>query len=176
MRINLKKRQHVGLFFCLVLMLAFCLVYSSAQEKMKISGEFTAKYVTREAKEIGDAEGHTVILSTLEGINKCTSEQTLMDGAKVLIVGMSDTTQGNGAAWGYAIMTLGDDEVFAKYKGKVTTTISEGNPITTYEVEAKFIKGAGKYANIQGGYKSTSKLISESEIAIKWRGEYIIQE
>jgi hypothetical protein len=175
MRKNLKKRRCVGLFFCFVLMLAFCLVYSSAQEKMKIGGEFTAKYVTRTPQEIGDTEEHTVSLGTLEGINK-SREQTFMDGAKVLIVGMSDTTQGNGAAWGYVKMTLGDDEVFAKYKGKVTTTISEENPITTYEVEAKFIKGTGKYANIQGGYKAKAKVISETEIAIKWRGEYIIQE
>ncbi len=166
----------MGLFFCFVLMLAFCLVYSSAQEKMKIGGEFTATYVTQEAQEIGDAEGHTVTLSTLEGINKSTGEQEFMEGAKVLIVGMSDTTQGNGTSWGYAKMTLGDDEVFAKYKGKVTTTVSEGTPITTYEVEAKFIKGVGKYANIQGGYKAKAKVISETEIVIKSGGEYIIQE
>jgi len=176
MRKNLKKRRCMGLFFCLVLMLAFCLVYSSAQEKMKIGGEFTAKYVTRTPQKIGDVEGHTVNLSTLEGINKSSREQEFMEGAKVLIVGMSDTTQGNGAAWGYAKMTLGDDEVFAKYKGKVTTTVSEGNPITTYEVEAEYIKGSGKYANIQGGYKAKAKVISETEIAIKWEGAYIIKE
>jgi len=166
----------VGIFFCLVFILAFCLVYSSAQEKMKIGGEFTATYVTRTPQEIGDTEGHTVSLGTLEGINKSSGEQEFLDGAKILIIGMSDTTQGNGAAWGYAKMTLGDDEVFAKYKGKVTTTISEGNPITTYEVEAKYIKGAGKYANIQGGYKAKATVISETEIAIKWGGEYIIKE
>ena len=176
MKKNLKKNRRVGLFFCLVLILGFCLVYSSAEEKMKIGGEFTAKYVTREAKEIGDAEGHTVMLSTLEGINKCTSEHAFMDGSKILIVGMADTTQGNGAAWGYSKMTLGDDEVFAKYKGKVITTMSEGNPITTYEVEAEYIKGAGKYANIQGGYKAKAKVISETEIAIKWEGAYHIKE
>jgi hypothetical protein len=173
---NLKKRRCVGLFFCLVFMFAFCLVYSSAQEKMKIGGEFTATFITQEPQEIGDAEGHIVNLSTLEGIHKSSGEQEFMDGAKILIVGMSDTTQGNGAAWGYAKMTLGDDEVFAKYKGKVTTTISEGNPITTYEVEAEYIKGAGKYANIQGGYKAKAKVISETEIAIKWEGAYIIKE
>ena len=175
MRKNLKKRRCVGLFFCLVFMFAFCLVYSSAQEKMKIGGEITATYVTQEPQEIGDAEGHIVNLSTLEGINK-GREQTFMDGAKVLITGMSDTTQGNGAAWGYAKLTLGDDEVFAKYKGKVTTTMSEGNPSTTYELEAEYIKGAGKYASIQGGYKAKATVISETEIAIKWEGEYIIQE
>ena len=51
-----------------------------------------------------------------------------------------------------------------------------GNPITTYEVEAKYIKGAGKYANIQGGYKAKAKVISETEIAIKWEGAYVIKE
>ena len=176
MKKNLKKRRGARLFFCLVLILALCLVYSSAQEKMKIGGEFTAKYLTQETQEIGDAAGHAVTLSTLEGINKSTGEQTFMDGAKVLLIGMSDTTQGNGSSWGYAKMTLGDDEVFAKYKGKVTTTVSEGNPITTYKVEAKFIKGAGKYANIQGGYKAKAKVISETELAIKWEGAYVIKE
>jgi len=176
MKKNLKKRRGTRLFFCLVLILALCLVYSSAQEKMKIGGEMTVKYLTQETQEIGDEAGHAVTLSTLEGISKSTGEQTFMDGAKVLLIGMTDTTQGNGPAWGYVKMTLGDDEVFAKYKGKVTTTISEGNPITIYEVEAKFIKGAGKYANIQGGYKAKAKVISETEIAIKWEGAYVIKE
>jgi hypothetical protein len=176
MKKNLKKRRGARLFFCLVLILALCLVYSSAQEKMKIGGEMTVKYFTQEIQEIGDAAGHAVTLSTLEGISKSTGEQTFMDSAKVLIIGMTDATQGNGYAWGYAKMTLGDDEVFAKYKGKVTTTISEGNPITIFKVEAKFIKGAGKYANIQGGYKAKAKLISETELAIKWEGAYVIKE
>jgi hypothetical protein len=43
-------------------------------------------------------------------------------------------------------------------------------------VEAKYIKGAGKYANIQGGYKAKAKVISETEIAIKWEGAYVIKE
>lgn len=176
MKKNLKKRRGMGLLFCLVLIFSFCLVTYSAQEKMKIGGELTIKYLTQESHEIGDAEAHVVTLSTLEGINKCTGEQTFMDGAKVIVTGMSDMTQGNGASWGYARMTLEDDEVIAKYKGKVTTTISEGNPITTYEVEAEFIMGAGKYANIKGGYKAKAKVISETEIAIKWQGEYIIKE
>jgi hypothetical protein len=176
MKKNLKKRRGARLFFCLVLILALCLVYSSAQEKMKFGGEITVKYLTQETQEIGNAAGHAVTLSTLEGINKSTGEQTFMDGAKVLIIGMTDATQGNGSAWGYSTMTLGDDEVFAKYKGKVTTTISEGNPITTFEVEAKFIKGTGKYANIQGGYKAKAKVISETELAIKSEGAYVIKE
>jgi hypothetical protein len=106
-------------------------------------------------------------LGTLEGINKSTGEQEFMDGAKILITGMTDATQGNGVAWGYAKTTLGEDEVFAKYKGRVTTTVSEGNPVTTFEVEAEYIKGTGKYANIQGGYKAEAKVISEEELVIK---------
>jgi len=176
MKIDLKTRRGARLFFCLVLILAFCLVYSSAQEKMKIGGELTVKFLTREAQEVGDAEGHAVTLSTLEGISKSTGEQTFMDGGKVLIIGMSDAIQGNGSSWGYVKMTQGDDVVFAKYKGKVTTTMAEGNPITTYEVEAKFLKGAGKYANIQGGYKAKAKVISETELSIKWEGAYFIKE
>ncbi len=176
MKKDLKKRRGAKLFFCLVLIFALCLVYSSAQEKMKIGAELTAKYLTKETQEIGDAAGHAVTLSTLEGISKSTGEQTFMDGAKLFLIGMTDATQGNGSAWGYSTMTLGDDEVFAKYKGKVTTTISEGNPITIFKVEGKFIKGAGKYANIQGGYKAKAKLISETEIAIKLEGWYVIKE
>lgn len=176
MRKNLKKRQYMVFFFCLVLMLTICLVYSSAQEKMKTGGELTAKYVTRSPQEIGDAEEHIVNLSTLEGINKSTGEQEFMDGAKVLIIGMSDATKGNGVAWGYAKMTLGDDTVFAKYKGEVKTTVSEGNPVTVFEVEAKYLKGSGKYENIEGGYKAKAKVISEDEILIKWEGEYAIKK
>lgn len=163
-------------YFCLIFILAFCLVYSSAGEKMKIGGELTAKYVTQESKEIGDVEGHAVSLSTLEGINKSIGEQEFMEGAKVLIIGMTDATKGNGVCWGYVKNTLGDDEVIAKYKGKVTTTITEGNPVTVFDVEAKFIKGAGKYANIEGGYKGKAKVISENELEIKWEGAYTIKE
>lgn len=176
MRKNFGKRQHVGIFSFLVFMLAFCLVSSSAQEMMKIGGELTAKYVTREAQEIGDVEEHLVNLSSLEGINKSTAEHEFMDGANVLIIGMSDVTKGNGVSWGYAKMTLGDDVVFAKYKGKVTTTVSEDTPVTVFEVEAEYIKGSGKYENIEGGYKAKAKVISEDELAIKWEGEYTIKK
>ena len=175
MKQNLKRC--IGLFFGLILILAFCLVSSSAQEKMKIGGEFTAKYGTvGEEQEIGDVEEHTVYLSTLKGINKSTGEQKFMDGAEVLIIAMSDVTKGNGVAWGYTKMTQGDDVVFAKYKGKVTTTIVEGNPVTVFEVEAKYIKGTGKYANIQGGHKAKAQVISEDELAITWEGKYSIKK
>lgn len=163
-------------YLFLIFILAFCLVYSSAGEKMKIGGELTAKYVTRESKEIGDIEGHAVSLSTLEGINKSVGEQEFMEDAKVLIIGMTDATKGNGACWGYSKTSLGDDEVFVKYKGKVTTTVTEGNPVTVFDVEAKFTKGVGKYANIEGGYKARAKMISENELEIKWEGEYTIKE
>ena len=166
----------MGLVFCLVLIFALCFTYSLAQEKMKIGGETTAKYLTREVKEIGDAEGHTLVLSTLEGISKSIGEQTFMEGAKVLITGVSDTTQGNGIVMGYVKMVKGEDVVFAKYKGKVTTVLTDGNPVTTFEVEAEFIKGEGKYANIQGGYKSKAKTISEDELSITWEGAYFIKK
>jgi len=173
-------KQHLkllrGFFFCLVLLFGFFLTYSSADEEMKIGGEFVAKYATREVQQIGDAEEHVVVLSTLEGTLKSTGEHEFMDGGAVLIIGMSDMTKGNGVSWGYAKTTLGDDVVYAKYKGKVTTTLSEGNPVTVFEIEAEFIKGSGKYENIQGGYKAKAKVISENEMMIKWEGTYSIKE
>ena len=167
----------MGLVFCFVLIFALCFTYSSAQEKIKIGGEFTAKYLTREVIEIGDVEGHAVNLSTLEGITKSTGEQLFMDDAKVFITGASDTTQGNGLlVMGYAKMVKGEDVVFAKFKGKVTTVLTDGNPVTTFEVEAEFIKGEGNYANIQGGYKSKAKTFSEDELTITWEGAYFIKK
>ena len=64
-----------------------------------------------------------------------------------------------------------------KAEGKTTTILSpEGKPITTFEGIISFIKGTGKYKNIQGSGTYKGKLVSSVIIVNEWEGEYFIKK
>jgi hypothetical protein len=173
---NFNPRPWMVLLLGFVFIFGLCLADLAAQEKMKIAGKVEAEYTKREALDIGDVEGHMMTLSQLAGINKSTGENMFMDGADVTIYGFTDNIKGNGHVMGYTTTKLGDDCAFAKYKGEVKTTLVEGKPVTVFETTCKFIKGMGKYENIQGEYTATAKMVSETKMVIEWQGEYFIKE
>jgi hypothetical protein len=173
---NFNPRPWMVLFLGFVFISGLCLADLAAQEKMKIGGKAEVEYTKREAMDIGDVEGHMMTLSQLAGTNKSTGENMFMDGADVTIYGFSDSIKGNGHAMGYSRTKLGDDCVFIEYKGEVKTTLVEGKPVTVFETTCKFIKGTGKYENIQGEYTATAKMVSETKMVIESQGYYFIKE
>jgi len=63
------------------------------------------------------------------------------------------------------------------YFRKFETTLSpEGKPVTTFEASWTFIKGTGKYENIQGSGSLKGKYISRTIAIVDWEGEYFIEE
>jgi hypothetical protein len=148
-----------------------------AQQKTKIAGKITSAYVMEEKLNVGDAEDHIISLGESEGANVSTGENKFMDGAGVVNMSFSDIVKGNGPHQGYIKFAKNGDSVFAGWNGKIATIFSEeGAPITTFEGIFTYIKGTGRFENIQGSGTYKGKFISEKEYAVEWEGEYFIKK
>lgn len=166
-----------ALFIGLILILAFTPTMTTAQEMMKIAGEIKAAYTQKDSIAVGDAEGHVLSLAISEGPNVSTAEHEFMEGATVLNYSFNDLVGGNGLHQGYVRFTKNGDTAFGKWRGKVTTVISaEGAPTTTFEGTTTWIKGTGKFENIQGTGTYNGAFISKTEYEVEWEGEYSIKE
>ncbi len=165
------------LLLSLALIVAFSMAFSEEPEKIKVAGVQKTAYIAQHEVEVGDVEGHVFYLNKMEGTNTSKCEHEFMEGAKIITTGFADYIKGNGMHWGYNCMALEGDKIFAEYKGKTTTVLSEeGKPIVTLEGKFKMVKGTGKYENIQGGGTYKAKLVSETELVNEWEGEYFIKK
>lgn len=160
----------------IVLICIFCVIPSTAQEKIKIAGKITNTVTESHMINIADMEDHTFNISKSEGINISTGEKSFMDSSSVVNYNSSDLIKGNGMHHGYIILSNEADTVIAKWKGKVTTTISSDNkPIITFEGTFTYTKGKGSFEKIQGNGTYKGKYISEKEYITEWEGEYFIE-
>ena len=176
MRVLTSKRSMV-LFISLALILAVGMMSSIAQQKSKIAGKMTLAYARQEMMDMGDTEGHVLSLSESDGINVSIGKHEFMDGAQVVNISFGDLVKGNGLHQGYVKLAKKDDTVFAKWEGKVTTTLSaEGTPITAFEGTLSYVKGTGKFENIQGSGTYKGKSISKTIYTVEWEGEYSIKK
>jgi len=167
---NLKS---AGLFISIALIFIFCVSTSSAQEKIKIAGKITNTVTEDYQIKVGDVEDHTFTINKSEGTNISSGENSFMDSAAVVNHNFSDLIKGNGTNEGYVILSKEDDTVVAKWKGKVTTTISsENTPIITFEGTYNYTRGKGHFENIQGSGTYKGKYTSEKTYTAEWEGEY----
>ena len=165
----------LALFAMISLVIALVVVTTMAGEKHEIGGKMTMTYPEQERLEVGDTEEHILTFGTAEGINECTSEHTFMDGAQAVNMAFGDLVQGSGPHQGYLKLVKGDDVVFCKWKGLVTTTVpQEGAPIIAFEGNFSYIKGAGQFESIQGSGTYQGMFTSKTEYSVKWEGEYFI--
>ncbi len=172
-----KSKSWIVVTFSLALIIFFCVTYSTAQEKIKISGKVTTAYTIRHEIKCDDTEGHSIFIVKSEGVNVSTGKEKFMDGAEYAYEAFGDYVKGNGPHLTYSKMTLNGDTIFVKSEGETKTTISpEGKPITTVEGTSTIIKGTGKYENIQGSNTYKGKLISSIIMVIEWEGEYFIKK
>ncbi len=166
-----------ALFVGLALILAFTPTMTTAQEMMKIAGEIKAAYTKQDTIAVGDTQGHVLTLGISEGPNVSIAEQEFMEGARTVNHSFSDLVGGNGPHQGYVEFAKNGDTAFAKWQGKVTTVISaEGAPVITVEGTTTWIKGTGKFENIQGTGTYNGAFISKTEYEVEWEGEYSIKE
>lgn len=176
MQILTFKRPMI-IFIGLVLILHFSSSTSLAQQKTKIAGKHTFAYTNQTLIDVGDMEGHMILLSEFEGVNVSTGEHKFMDGAQDFGMTFADLVKGTGPYQGYGKFSLKGDTVFWKHEGKSITTLSdEGQPFTTYEGTFTYTKGTGKYQNIDGSGTYTGKNISRTIVVIEWEGEYFIKK
>ena len=170
-------KRSIGLLFSLVIILALGVTTSIAQQKIKVAGEHTFAYTKQNVINVGDIEGHIIMLNEFEGVNVSTGKNKFMDGAQDVAMGFSDLVKGNGTDQGYGNFSLNGDVIFWKHQGKATTTLSpEGKPVTTFEGSWTYTKGTGKYENIQGSGTYKGRLISSKIFIIEWEGEYFIKK
>lgn len=161
------------LIFPLVFLLTLSLMGLPGQEKIKYTSSAEVEYTSREVKEIGDQEGHILALSTVEGIQKSTDE--ILDGAKLTLFSFADLVMGNGLLQAYTKMEKDGSVAYLEYKGKVTTTMVEGQPLTTYETAGKILTGSGIYKGMQGEFTAKATQVTENKIVIEVKGEYTIK-
>ena len=162
--------------FCFVLVYSVVSLDAIAQQMTKISGKMTLANIERQVYESGYTEGHSLALSQAEGINISTGANVFMDGAQVVNFSFADLVKGNGPHQGYVKLLKKDDAVISKWQGKITTIMSnEGIPITTFDGTFSYVKGLGKFNNIQGKGTFRGKFISKMIYTVEWEGEYSVQ-
>ena len=148
-----------------------------AGERYKIAGTVTAATTKSEVFNVGDTEGHIVLLGESEGVNVSTGERNFLDGAQNVGLDFADLVFGNGSGQGYSKVSKGKDAAFYKTDGKVTTTLSaEGTPVSNFEGTYSYYKGTGQFEGIQGGGTYKGKYISRTIWVADWEGEYWIQK
>ncbi|MGB5875032.1 MAG: hypothetical protein WBH56_15035 [Bacteroidota bacterium] len=156
---------------------AFGVMPSTAQEKIKIGGKITATITESHMIKVGDTEGHGFLISRSEGTNTSTPKSSFMDGALAVNNNFSDLVKGNGPHEGYIVLSIEGGSAIAKWRGKVTTTMSPGNtPMITMEGTFSYTKGTALFENIQGGGTYKGKYISEKTYIVEWEGEYFIKK
>lgn len=173
----LKSKPWMVVTFILALIIVFCATYSTAQERIKVSGKVTTAYTIRHEIACDDTDGHLIVVIKSEGLNISTGKDKFMDGAEYAYEAFGDYIKGNGPHMTYSKMTLNGDTVFSKAEGKTKTTLStKGKPITTVEGTLTFTKGTGMYEGIQGSATYKGKFISGNIMVIEWEGEYFIKK
>ena len=167
------KSKLLLILITLAFILAFSVTTSMAQEKVKISAKSTGVMTKIEQMEPDDTEGHTMTSSVAKGAGMGSS-----GGHTFISHSVSDLVKGNGTHFGYYKATDKDGHVwFAKWQGKVTTTMSpEGRPNVQFAGTWSFIKGTGKWENVQGGGTYKGMFIGQGIYTVITEGEYSINK
>jgi hypothetical protein len=163
-----------GLRLLLIIMasiFAFSVTTASAQEKVKVKRKAYGIKVKSEKFKIDDTEGHFLTLSEWKGV---TSDGEFTRYA----TSVGDLIKGNGPFNGYVkYVDRNGNKYFSKYNGMLTTTKSkEGKPIASIKGTYSYIKGTGKFENIQGGGTFKGNFIGKGIYTVDSEGEYVIKK
>jgi hypothetical protein len=164
----LKSRRLTLILISFVLIFAFGIMTSVAQEKVKIKAKRYYFATKTEVMKIDDTEGHIIEIGESKGVDVGSGDVSFSRSS-------FDLVKGNGTMQGYTT-TMEPDGVnvrFTKAQGKVTTTLSPaGKPIMTMEGTVSLIKGTGKWEGFQGGGTWKLKVIGEGISVMDWESEY----
>jgi len=145
-------------------------------EKFKVSGKQTCAYNKLERIEVGDIDGHMVSYMVSEGVNVSTGNVIFFNGAQLVSIITSDIVYFNGVFQGYTKFTNKGDNLFSKFEGNITNTLSaEGNHVQSMEGTFTFIGGTGQYENIHGTGIFKGRYLSKIIYVNEWEGEYWIE-
>ena len=169
----LKSKRLMLLFITLASILVFSVTTSLAQEKIKTKRKDYGVIVKYETFKVDDIEGHALNLYEMWGVGAGSSGESTS-----ISKGTSDLIKGNGTHQGYYKNTDKDGSIFfSKWQGKVSTTESpEGKPIMTWEGTFSYVKGTGKWENVQGGGTYKGGFIARGVYVNYIEGEYVIKK
>jgi hypothetical protein len=172
---KLRKTIVQLVIFSLILILG--VTTAEAQQKYQIAGKQTLAFTKQERSMVGDIESHMLSLVEAEGVNLSTGTIEFFSGAQVINIIASDLVDFSGPVQGYSISKKGNDSLYAKLEGRITTSMSsEGSPLTTIEAKMTWLKGTGRYENIQGNGTAKGRYIASNIYTVDWEGEYWIKK
>jgi hypothetical protein len=115
---------------------------------------------------IANTDGFAVSLSE----TTCASSGGFIEGATASNPEIANLHQGNGDNSGYYTITNGTDSTVAKWSGKVTTIMKDGNPMTSTKGQWEYVSGTGKFAGIKGKGEYNGYFTSATEYTVDWKG------
>jgi hypothetical protein len=139
---------------------------------IKISGSAELTYSKQHVLDVPDRGGHQLLAGETKGTNKNTGSGDFMSNAPVVNVEIADLTQGTGTHQGYYTMGKGADTLTAKWAGKVTTTMSNNQPSTSFAGRWEYVYGSGQYAGIKGKGTYKGQFLAKNRYAVEWQGSY----
>ena len=118
------------------------------------------------AVNVANTDGYAVSLSE----TTCASSGGFIEGATVSNPEIANLHQGNGDNSGYYTITNGTDSTVAKWSGKVTTIMKDGNPMTSIKGQWEYVGGTGKFVGIKGKGEYSGYFTSATEYIVDWKG------
>lgn len=131
------------------------------------TGSWTAQITKQEARPLGSPD-HVLVAQVAQGTNRSTGSDPRMDGAQVLFSETVELKQGSGPQHGLISMVDAKGSHTSEYTGRITTTMSGGQPRTGGEGTWKSVSGTGAYADDKstGTYRFT--MTSPTEFTGEW--------
>lgn len=166
-----KQKKSMLLLIALVSIFAFGVTASIAQDKVKVKQKAFGVLIKSERVKIDDTEDHYKSISEWKGVTP--------DGEFIRYgTSAADLIKGNGPFNGYMKdVDKSGDTYITKFQGVLTNTKSqEGKPLVTYKGTFSYIKGTGKFENIEGGGTFKGRFIGEGIYMTEYDGEYVIKK
>ncbi len=155
------------------LTLLACASLNVYAESGSTSGSSALTYSERKVVQIPNTKGEMLQLATVKGTLKSAGP---MDGGSVVNEEVAQLFQGNGDHSGYYTITSADGSTVAKWDGKVTTVMKDGNPMTTFKGKWEYVGGSGKYQNIKGKGDYNGYFTAADAYVVDWKGNYSLDK
>ncbi len=130
-----------------------------------ISGQGKCTYKPL-VSNIANTNGYALMLSE----TTCVPSGGFIEGASVSNPEIANLYQGNGENSGFYTVSNGVDSAIAKWSGKVTTVIKDGNPMTSAKGQWEYVGGTGKFKDIKGKGEFNTYFTSATEYTVDWKG------
>jgi hypothetical protein len=147
------------------------LAWTPGRQMVRVSGRQTMKMVQQRQVEIG-GPAHVLLLTQGKGTNRSTGPRPWMNGAELISSGTADLVAGSGPQQGYNAEVWDGDTAYVRWQGKVTTTLTQGQPpATSFGGTWVKISGTGRLKGLGGSGTYQGRFTSPTDYVADWSGE-----